>query len=90
MTSRHVRPAIADQRAVLATALAVLASDPEAAHQAAVPSGTCPACVVIASIQLGYALCASLAGQPFVTPELAARLAGMVEHARAELGGGAN
>jgi hypothetical protein len=70
---------------VIATALAVLASDPGAAHKAAVPPGTCPACVVIASIQLGYALCASLTGAPFVTGELHARLLAVVEAADNEL-----
>lgn len=90
MTGRHIRPAISDQRAVVATALAVLARDPDAAHRAAVPPGTCHACVVIASLELGYAMCASLAGQPFVTGELHARLVELVRHAQAELEGGAN
>ena len=91
MTSRHVRPAIADQRAVLAVAANVLTgAEPEAAHEAAVPPGTCPACVAVAALQLGFALCVSLAGQDFMTEELRVQLLASVEHAAAELEGGQN
>ena len=91
MTGRHVRPAIADQRAVLAVAAAILTgAEPAAAHGAAVPPGTCAACTVVAALQLGFALSAALAGMPFVDGELAARLLALVEHAQAELEGGQN
>jgi hypothetical protein len=89
MTSDHdpARPAIADQRATLAAARAILASDPDAAHQAA-ESGSCPACTVIASLQLGFALAAATAtGEPFVTPggQLHARLLAAINTAQREL-----
>lgn len=92
MSGGHVRPAIADQRAVLAVAAAILTgAGPQAAHDRAAPSGTCPACTIVASLQLGFALCASLlTGAPFVTPELLARLLELVEHAQAELEGSVN
>ena len=78
---RHVRPAVADQRAVLDVAAAVLAVDQKGAHAAACPPGTCPACTVVAAVQLGYAFCAAVTGAPFVTGELHARLAALVEAA---------
>jgi hypothetical protein len=91
VTTKHAQPAPADQRAVIACAKAVLASNPAAAHKAASPPGTCPACVVIAAVQLGFALCASLTDSfPFVTDELHARLAELVEHAAAELAAAPN
>ena len=86
MTSRHVRPAIADQRAVLAVAANILAgAEPEAAHEAATPPGTCPACVAVAAVQLGFALCTAQAGLDFITEELHAQLLSLVQHAEAEL-----
>ena len=91
MTGRHVRPAVADQRAVLAVAANILAgAEPEAAHEAATPPGTCPACVAVAALQLGFALCVSLAGLDFITEELRVQLLANVEHAAAELEGGQN
>ena len=91
MTSRHVRPAIADQRAVLAVAAKILTGvEPAAAHDAAMPPGTCPACVAVAALQLGFALCISLAGLDFMTEELRVQLLANVQHTAAELEGGQN
>ena len=76
------------QRAVLATARAVLGADLDAAHEAAEQvrwTGACPDCMTVTAVQLGLALCASLAGQPFVTGELHARLAAAIDAAEAEL-----
>jgi hypothetical protein len=81
------RPSLADQRAVLAAARAVLAADPDAAHQAA-ESGSCAACTVVAALQLGFALAASLTtGEPFTAygSQLHARLLAAVSTAQAEL-----
>jgi hypothetical protein len=85
MTGRHVRTAIADQRAVLAVARAVLNVDPEAAHKAAAPTGTCPECVTIAAVQLGFAWIAELTGAPMVTGKLRETLLAAVERAEARL-----
>ena len=91
VTGRHVRPAIADQRAVLAVAAAILTgAEPAAAHDAAVPPGTCAPCVAVAALQLGFALCVSLAGLDFMTEELRVQLLASVQHAAAELEGGQN
>ena len=79
MTGDHVRPAVADQRAVLAAARAVLDADQAAAHQAAVPAGTCPACTIVAAIHFAVAVAQSMAGVPVMTPELHAHLLGIVE-----------
>ncbi len=86
MTGRHVRPAIADQRAVLAVAAAILTGDdPAVVHGRAMPPGTCPACVAVAAVQLGFALCVSLAGQDFISDQLHAQLLTSVQHAEADL-----
>ena len=91
MTSRHVRPAIADQRAVLAVAANILTgADPAVVHDRATPPGTCPACVAVAALQFGFALCVSLAGQDFMTEDLRVQLLASVQHAAAELEGGQN
>ena len=45
------------------------------------PPGTCPACVAVAALQLGFALCVSLAGQDFMTEELRVQLLTSVQHA---------
>jgi hypothetical protein len=79
MTSRHVRPAVPDQRAVLAVTRAVLDADQAAAHDAAAPPGTCPQCTVVAAVHLGIAIAQSMAGVPLMTDELHAHLLKMVE-----------
>lgn len=84
MTHDHARPGITEQRATLATARAVLAIDPDAAHEAA-GTGACDSCTVVAAVQLGFALCASLTGPPFVTGELHARLVAAVTAAENKL-----
>ena len=87
MTGRHVRPAIADQRAVLAVAAAILTgTEPAAVHDSATPPGTCPACVATAALQFGFTLCVSLAGPDFImTEQLRVHLLTLVQHADAEL-----
>lgn len=90
MTHDHDRPSLADQRAVLATARAVLASDPPAAHDAA-GSGSCQACTVIAAMQLGYALVAQFTGERmFVSEPLRLKLAAAIDATQAELDSSAN
>ena len=85
MTHDHARPAIADQRAVLATARAVLAADPDAAHQAA-GSGSCDACTVVAALQLGFALVAQFTGERmFVSEGLRLQLLAAVDATQQEL-----
>lgn len=87
----HLRPAISDQRATLAVATAILRlEDPASVHDRAVPPGTCPACVTVAGLQLGFALCAALAGRPFVDADLQAELLALIKHGRDELEGGAS
>jgi hypothetical protein len=82
-------PSVADLRATLATARAVLAADPGAAHDAAA-TGSCAACTVIASIQFGYTLAVELAGAGFVTGPLRDRLQAAIDTAQAELDAGLN
>lgn len=84
MTHDPGRPAVADQRAVLATARAVLDGDPDTAHQAAA-SGSCPECTVICAVQLGFALAASLTGETFVSEPLRRQLLAAVDAAEREL-----
>jgi hypothetical protein len=62
VTGEHDHPDLADHRATLATARAVLARDPGAAHKAA-GTGTCPGCTVICAMQLGFKLAARLTGE---------------------------
>jgi hypothetical protein len=81
----HARPDPADMRASLATARAVLAADPDAAHTAA-ESGSCAACTTTASIQFGFALVATFGGeQMFVSEQLRQRLLAAVADAQHEL-----
>ena len=84
----HARPGIADQRAVIALARAVAAGDPQAAALATL--APCPACLAIATMQLGYALAASVAGETFVTEPLLRRLLGLLDEAERELGAAPN
>jgi hypothetical protein len=64
----HARPDRATQRAVLATATAILQSDPEAA-EAAAQAAPCGVCLGVCAIQFGFALAATLSSsEPFITP----------------------
>jgi hypothetical protein len=79
------RPDISSQRAVLATARAILTgAGPEVAHDGA-SSGACQACTTVAAVQFGFALAAELAGAGFVSGPLRARLLEAVKSAQAEL-----
>ena len=86
----HARPDISAQRAVLATARAVLNVDPAAAHQAA-GSGACDSCTVVAAVSFGFAMVASAAGEMIGLSEpLRARLATAIAEAERELGSAPN
>ncbi len=90
MTCDHARPDLADQRASLAVARAVLNADPGAAHQAA-GTGSCEACTVIAALQLGFALVAQFTGQRMLVSEgLRVQLLAVVDATQAELDAAAN
>ena len=81
----HAHPDLTDQRAVLATARAVLASDPDAAHDFAA-SGSCEACTVVAALQFGFALVAQFTGERmFVSEGLRLQLVAAVDATQAEL-----
>jgi len=86
----HDRPSLADQRAVLATARAVLASDPAAAHEAA-GTGSCDSCTVVAALQLGFALVAQFTGERmFVSESLRLQLVAAIDATQAELDSAGN
>ena len=86
----HARPGIADQRASLTVARAVLNADPDAAHQAA-GTGSCEACTVIAAAQYGFALVAQFTGhRMFVSEGLRVQLLAVVDATEAELDAGPN
>jgi hypothetical protein len=85
----HAHPDVSAQRAVLATARAVLAADPDAAHDAA-GTGSCEACTVVSACQLAFALAAELTGTRFVSGPLHRRLLDAITSAEAELRGTAN
>ena len=86
MTSDHdpARPGVADLRAVLATARAVLAADPDLAHRCAADAD-CPQCAIIAAVQFGFALAAELTGAGSVSGPLHARLLDVIDTAQREL-----
>ncbi len=85
----HARPDLADMRAALATARAILAdpdpdADPDAAHDYA-GAGSCDSCTAIAGIQFGFTLAAVFTGKPFVDEPLRLQLLAAVDAARREL-----
>jgi len=80
----HARPDTAVMRAVLGVARAVLAADPGRAVEAAA-GVRCPVCLAICATQFGFAACASVAGQPFVSEPLRARLLALVGEAEREI-----
>jgi hypothetical protein len=91
-TAAHdpARPGIPDHRATLATARAVLARDPGAAHEAA-GTGTCPECTVICAVQLGFKLAARLAGERTgVSEDLRRVLLDVITETQAALDAGLN
>ena len=78
-------PDTATQRAALAVARAVLAGDPQAAALATL-TASCPVCLTVCTVQLGYALCGMVAGETgFVSEGLRGRLARALESAELEL-----
>jgi hypothetical protein len=84
------RPGLADHRAALAAARAILTGDDQAAHAAA-GSGSCPQCTALDGISLGMQLVSTLAGEKLgVSPELARVMLAAVEAAEAELRGMSN
>jgi len=79
------RPDITSQRAVLATARAILTgADPGAAHEAA-GTATCTVCTVVCALQLGFTLAAAVTGQDFVSGDLLDRLVALVDATEREL-----
>jgi hypothetical protein len=83
----HARPDTADQRAVLAVARVLLTTaDPaDAAHDYA-GSGDCLACTVVAAVQWGFALSATMAtAEPFLSERLARAALAAVDAAQREL-----
>jgi hypothetical protein len=90
-TSPHEhRPDLADHRAVLAAALAVLARDPGAAYEAA-GTVTCPECAQITALQLGFKVAAWLNGElEGMSEELRQVLVGMLTETQAALDAGLN
>lgn len=82
----HARPDLADMRAVLVTARAILdGADHDTAHQAA-GAGFCPACTAVAGISFGITLASTLAGdQAFVSEQTRARLLAAVDATQQEL-----
>jgi hypothetical protein len=88
----HTRPDVADQRAVLAIARALLdgASHREAAK--AVRDGSCPVCIAVTGIGWGFGVAAQARGESGLglTEKLRAQLAAMIAEAEAELDTGLN
>jgi hypothetical protein len=81
----HARPGLADMRAALATARAVLLGDDPAAHAAA-SAGSCPACTAMAGISFGITLGSIMAGDPaFVSEPVRGAMLAAVDAAEAEL-----
>ena len=87
----HALPGIADQRAVLATARAMLAdASPDVIHDEAA-AGACPVCTAVAAVSFGFALVASAAGEMTGLSEpLRRRLLKAIGAAQQELDSGAN
>ena len=87
------RPAVADQKAVLAAWRRLLtegstgaADDVHGAvHDALALGAACPACAALAATELGLALAAAITCEPYVTSELAARLLALVDATEADL-----
>jgi hypothetical protein len=86
MTCDHTRPDLADMRAALVIARAILdGADHDTAHQAA-GAGSCPACVAMAGISFGITLASTMAGDAmFVSEQTRARLLAAVDAAQQEL-----
>jgi hypothetical protein len=82
----HNRPGVADQRAAVTAASALVLGNDDLAHQAA-EAGTCPHCTALAGISLGIALAGELTGDqgPFVSQSLRLRLLPLLKITLAEL-----
>ena len=86
----HARPGLAEHRAVLAVARAVLTADPEAAHEAA-GAGSCDSCTVVAALQLGFTLHSVFAGESFgVSEPLRLKLLAAIDEIQARLDAASN
>lgn len=82
----HARPDLADMRAVLATARAILDGTDHGTAAQAAEGGSCPACVAAAGISFGITLASTVAGDTaFVSEPVRARLLAAVDAAQAEL-----
>jgi hypothetical protein len=87
----HARPGIAEQRAALATARAIILGADADAHEAATAGGACPACTAIAGISLGFAVAASMAGETgLMSQAMRLSLLAWVKATQAELDTGLN
>jgi hypothetical protein len=64
----HARPDLADMRASLAVARAILLGDDPGAHAAA-SAGSCPACTAMAGISFGITLASTFAGDKTLVSE---------------------
>jgi hypothetical protein len=81
----HARPGLADMRAALTTARAILLGDDQAAHDAA-SAGSCPACTALAGISFGITLASTIAGdKTLVSEPVRAACLAAVDAAEAEL-----
>ena len=90
MTEPAHRPDLTAQRAVLATARAILLGADQDAHTAA-ETGTCPACTTMAALSFGFALVSTFQGEQIsVSGPLRAQLLAAVEAARREIDGAPN
>jgi hypothetical protein len=74
----------ADLRAVLLVARDVLNRLPGAAHDDA-GTADCPACAVIAAVQLGFTIAAELTSSEFMTGPLRKQLLGFIDATENEL-----
>ena len=81
----HARPDLADMRAALATARAVLLGDDPAAHAAA-SAGTCPQCTAMAGISFGITLASiALGDAAFVSEPVRDAMLDKIASTEAEL-----
>ena len=87
------RPAVADQKAVLAAFREFLTRGSTGpggdvhndVHDALAADAACPACTAMAAAELALALAAAISGEVYVSSELAARLLALVDAAEADL-----
>jgi len=91
MTHDHALPDLADQRAALAAARAILdGADHHTAHQAA-QGGSCPVCTAVAGISFLITAVSTMAGDKlFVSERTRRALLAAVQAAQADLDAAAN